>query len=669
MAEKKVIEIDVNTKDAVKAMENLSKATHDVSASFEEVYGDLQPLTTRMGEAEDRLYELANAGKTTTQEYKDLLKTVGDYRKVQIQTDLAVDAAATTMGQGLGGALGGITSGFSAAQGVMGAFGAESKAVEEALLKVQSAMAIQQGIQGIRESIPSFTKLKTAAVGAFEGMTNAGKAFAVTGIGLLITAVGVLIANYDSWFGASSKVEEQQKRISEQSKEQRQNIAQESGEFATLISRLKNTNQGTQEREDLIKKINGQYGTTLKNIKDETQFQESLNKELASYLEYQKAKYQLQKNEELIVKNLEKQDLIQSKISKASKDLPALIEAQKKAQKGLNETNAQDTNMVAFYAEKVREAKAAVAAKNKEIKLEQDELAKAEKRFNAYGSAANNAAKNVDKITNSGTKYVEQNTKVIESNNEVEKSVTEKVQTEEEAEALRTEQLVKWNQEALDKKKLSEEEYAEWKRGYDEEQRKWEEDWNQKKIDAEIAVADTLQQVRMKDIENIQAGISLISNLFEGNKKVQAAALIAQNAVSIAKTIIETKASNQAARAQGTALSIVTGGASVAAAEALILRNNIGAGISIAGIIAATGKGLSALKAGGSPSGGGNLNEGGGGGGGGTMSPSFNVVGNSGINQLAQLQQQPSKAYVVSGDVTTAQSLDRNRIENATLVQ
>ena len=51
------------------------------------------------------------------------------------------------------------------------------------------------------------------------------------------------------------------------------------------------------------------------------------------------------------------------------------------------------------------------------------------------------------------------------------------------------------------------------------------------------------------------------------------------------------------------------------------------------------------------------------------MSPNFNVVGNSGINQLAQLQQSPMKAYVVSGDMTTAQSLDRNRIENATLVQ
>ncbi len=49
------------------------------------------------------------------------------------------------------------------------------------------------------------------------------------------------------------------------------------------------------------------------------------------------------------------------------------------------------------------------------------------------------------------------------------------------------------------------------------------------------------------------------------------------------------------------------------------------------------------------------------------QAPSFNVVGDSGVNQLAQLQQQPTQAFVVSGEVTTAQALDRNRIQNATL--
>ena len=51
--------------------------------------------------------------------------------------------------------------------------------------------------------------------------------------------------------------------------------------------------------------------------------------------------------------------------------------------------------------------------------------------------------------------------------------------------------------------------------------------------------------------------------------------------------------------------------------------------------------------------------------------PSFNTVGASETNQLAGIigdqSQQPVKAYVVSGDVTTAQSLDRNIIEGATI--
>jgi len=53
--------------------------------------------------------------------------------------------------------------------------------------------------------------------------------------------------------------------------------------------------------------------------------------------------------------------------------------------------------------------------------------------------------------------------------------------------------------------------------------------------------------------------------------------------------------------------------------------------------------------------------------GGGSQAPNFNVVGNSGINQLAQLQTEPTRAYVVSGEVTSQQALDRNREMNATL--
>jgi len=52
-----------------------------------------------------------------------------------------------------------------------------------------------------------------------------------------------------------------------------------------------------------------------------------------------------------------------------------------------------------------------------------------------------------------------------------------------------------------------------------------------------------------------------------------------------------------------------------------------------------------------------------------SQAPSFNVVGTSGASQIADIMgsQPPVKAFVVSSDVTTAQGLDRNIIDSATL--
>ena len=58
----------------------------------------------------------------------------------------------------------------------------------------------------------------------------------------------------------------------------------------------------------------------------------------------------------------------------------------------------------------------------------------------------------------------------------------------------------------------------------------------------------------------------------------------------------------------------------------------------------------------------------GGGGASATQAPSFNVVGQSGFNQIAGAlgQQPPTQAFVVAGDVTTAQQLANNTIQQAT---
>ena len=183
-----------------------------------------------------------------------------------------------------------------------------------------------------------------------------------------------------------------------------------------------------------------------------------------------------------------------------------------------------------------------------------------------------------------------------------------------------------------------------------------------KQIEIDKATTEQAIVLQMQRLDVALQGVQLLKDLFEESKGVQKAAVIAESAIGIAKMIIANKQANIAALA--TPQAVATSGA---AAAPVIALNNISTGIGIAANIAATAKALKTLGGGTPPS-----DPSGGGGGGGSasvISPNFNVVGNSGINQLGQLQQKPMKAYVVSGDMTTAQSLDRNRIENATLVQ
>jgi len=200
---------DVNSLE--QSFETLTDASQNLDASFEEVYGDLKPLTARMGEAEDRLYELALAGKQGTTEFNALLKSVGNYRKTQIQTDLAVDAAATTLTQKLGGSLEFVSGAFASTQGAIALFGKENKDVEKAILKVQSALAITQGFAAMREGANSVKQLGTAIKSltifqtAYNFVNNATStglkvlrgALIATGIGALVVGVGLLIENFD----------------------------------------------------------------------------------------------------------------------------------------------------------------------------------------------------------------------------------------------------------------------------------------------------------------------------------------------------------------------------------------------------------------------------------------------------------------------------------------
>lgn len=120
----------------------------------------------------------------------------------------------------VGNAVTALAHGFTAVQGALGLLGVESKEVEKQLLKVQSALALSQGLSGILDSGKDFARLasiiKNQVVTAFSTLRGA---IIATGIGALVVALGALIANFDKLKNLIDGVSDSQKELAETSKE------------------------------------------------------------------------------------------------------------------------------------------------------------------------------------------------------------------------------------------------------------------------------------------------------------------------------------------------------------------------------------------------------------------------------------------------------------------
>jgi hypothetical protein len=173
----------------------------------------------------------------------------------------------------------------------------------------------------------------------------------------------------------------------------------------------------------------------------------------------------------------------------------------------------------------------------------------------------------------------------------------------------------------------------------------------QKVKDAEIAA--NRKKLHDNSIQAAQDTLQTISNLtelFAGKSvKQQKKAFQIQKAVNIANAVIDTyKAANTALASSPPPFNYIAMAAAITAG--LLNVKKIASQKFEGGASTGGGGGGSNAPAGAAP-----------------MTANFNTIGSSGINQLAQLQQTPTQAYVVSGEVTSAQALDRNRVQNATL--
>ena len=198
-------------------------------------------------------------------------------------------------------------------------------------------------------------------------------------------------------------------------------------------------------------------------------------------------------------------------------------------------------------------------------------------------------------------------------------------------------------------------------------------DRNAKELAEKQAFEESKRAMEDATINHTKAGIGILSSLAGESKALQATALIAENAVGIAETVMSASKSISARTAAHNAIPLMIGAfpnpAKIADGISLpidIASTKLSAGIGIATSGIALAKGLAALGKGGAGAGGGaNL---GGGDTAGAEAPAFNLVEGSesnAIQQSIQGQENAVKAFVVSGEVTTAQSADRNIVEGS----
>jgi hypothetical protein len=199
---------DVQKEIALKVTTDTSQTT----SAFKSAKDELK-------QTQKALVEMALAGKQGTAEFRAMEQRAGQLKDTISDVNKRVNNLAndTPKLQLLTQAATGIAGGFAVAQGAAALFGDENEDVQKAIMKTQAAMAILNGVQSIANVLNKDAALGdmvaakakgvfTAAVGASSGALKIFRlALISTGIGAVVVAVGMLVANFDKVTEAVTK--------------------------------------------------------------------------------------------------------------------------------------------------------------------------------------------------------------------------------------------------------------------------------------------------------------------------------------------------------------------------------------------------------------------------------------------------------------------------------
>lgn len=673
-----------NTEVGVKITVDGSEATKSVGS----IKSQLKEATAELIAMREKFGDTSDEAVAAAKKVANLKDSIGDAKAMAdaFNPDAKFKAFSAT--------LQGVAGGFAAVQGAMGLMGSESEDVEKMLLKVNSAMALSQGIDSVLESVDVFKtfgkqlmsfsivqKIVTVAQQVFNAVMKANP------IGLMITAITALIAGvalltkyfYDN-AKASKQNAEAVKANSKALDEQKKANAKANDELnrgqAHQLAMAKANGETTKSIRALeLKLIDEKIATERASRETAINTFEKNKNALASLKQAGASDEVIKKQQETTTESLK---YANEQTANLNKSLIDRVELQRKhnveiatEQTNANKETAQKNKQA--YDEAIANQKKA----NEERKKQDEEFAKElqalkDKNFIDVIKNENDKAEallnlqltNDMRALNASTLNEEQkNAKRIELGKQYQIQL-DAINAKRDAEA----------QKSLDDAQIKEQERIaknneQRKKDYEKKEKDdAEATAKEKKLSEErIATAKAERDAKMAIYESIANSLGQLSDIIgkdtEAGKGFAIAQLVISQALAVAKIVTATKTANAGALA--TPQAILTGGTS---AIPTIAFNNITAGISIASSIASVVKGIQTIR-------GANKNSGGSTGGapsltGGTIAPPLppqlntQMINGGQINQLASAT---ARAYVVESDVSGNQERI-NRLNRASRI-
>ena len=624
MAVEQVIKISLDDLKALGGIDNLKKSLGETEQSTKSLKQQLKEATAEVAQMAEKYGETSKETVQAAKRAAELKDRIED----------ANDAIMAFKGEGAfiatGKALQGVASGFAAAQGAMGLFGVESESLEKQLLKVQSAMALAQGLEGLEDLGRAFTQLKTVAINAFNGIKAA---IGSIGIGLLVIALGTVVSQWDNITEAIRGTSKEQEIYNGLQTEAIKQSAKEVSQLDTLYKTSQNHTLSLKQRKSAVDKLQEQYPYYFKNISDEAflngKATDAYRKLRQAIIDVAMAKAAQQKIEEISAKYLEKE-------IELNKDRADAVNDYKKAQDETIVRGGTGESAGTTYV-RTREEKqyAAKLLYNKALK-DQSEL---QKQLNAELKPYLDIVQKSSGLENTLSSKPISPTVVKTTEKKTDASLTKEQLVSLENDKMYAEiQIQNVKDTALMRLDIAKESEHALTNIIAEEAEK------RKKIEDEQA---ELRKARLMETANVMGQVS----------ELIGKDTVAGKALAISQAIINTYLGASEALKQKSTLpspfDVVAKVANVATVIATGLK---------------TVKAITSVKVGSSGGGGGSAPSMGG------LSatvqqPQFNVAGNAGVNQIASTlaNQPPIKAYVVGKEVSTQQSLDRNIVKNATL--